>query len=287
MSTPVDVAVDAAAELGEGPCWDARGRCLIWVDLLADLVHVSDVDAARTRTIRAQATVGAAVPRESGGMVAAVPGGFAAIHDDGSLAPIASIAAEPTDNRMNDGKCGPDGSFWAGSMSRDNTPAAGSLYRLWPDHTVDRVLGDLTISNGIGWSPDGGSIYFIDTATQGVDILVPSGETMKRSRFVDIPTEFGVPDGLTVDAAGNIWVAMCFGGRVLRYDDEGHLTGEIAVPATLTTSVAFGGDDLNLLFITTGRTGLSADQLSDQPHAGSVFVTKPGAPGQPNVPYAG
>jgi sugar lactone lactonase YvrE len=209
--------------------------------------------------------------------------------DAGDLGPwLARVEAGVDGNRMNDGKCAPDGSFWAGTMSRDNTPGAGSLYRLDPDTGVHTVLSGLTISNGLGWAPDGDLLYFIDTVTQGVDIVRPEPDGgWQRRDFVRIPREAGVPDGLCVDADGNIWVAMCFGGRVLCYRPDGEHIATVEVPAELTTSVCFGGADLDLLYITTGRVGLSAEQLAAQPHAGSVFVCEPGVPGTPTVAYAG
>lgn len=284
----VDIALDFAAQLGEGPCWDPTRGELLWVDLLRDEIHRSDVGAGTTTTTAVDRTVGAAVLGHDGRVLAAVPGGFADVADDGVVSMIAPVD-EPAGNRMNDGKCAPDGSFWAGSMARDNAAGAGTLYRLDPDHSVSTMLGDLTVSNGIGWSPDGDIVYFVDTPTQRIDRFRLDGPTRitDRTSFFEVDAGRGMPDGLCVDAEGNVWVALCFGGVVLCVSPEGREIAEIRVPAELTTSVAFGGDGLDVLFITTGRTGLGAQQLQKQPHAGSVFACRPGVAGQPAAVYMG
>jgi sugar lactone lactonase YvrE len=288
LDAGVELVVEAESALGEGPVWDAADQSLLWVDILADLVHRSDLGSGRTTTVRADRTVSAVAPRASGGLIAAVPGGFGALRPDGVVDMLAAVEQDRPANRMNDGKIAPDGSFWAGTMDRSAEPGAGSLYRMGADHTVSVVLSGLTVSNGIGWSPDGAVCYFVDTADQGIDALrSDKSGTWTRTPFVRIDRALGVPDGLTVDAEGNVWVAMCFGGRVLCYAPDATLLGAITVPAQLTTSVAFGGADLDLLLITTGRTGLTDDQLKDEPHAGSVFAARPGAGGQLSPPFAG
>lgn len=282
-----EVAVEATAELGEGPAWDAATGTLLWVDLLADRVHRSDPATGHTQTWEPGVTVGAVVPRADGGLVAAVPGGFRTLDDGIPGEWLARLESDRPGNRMNDGKCAPDGSFWAGTMARDNTPGAGSLYRLDPKGELTTVLDGLTVSNGLGWTaPD--RLYFIDTATQGVDRLrVRPDGGVEREPFVHIPREHGVPDGLCVDGAGNVWVAMCFGGVVLCYSSGGQHIATVEVAAELTTSVCFGGPDLDRLYITTGRTGRTPEQLAAQPYAGSVFVCEPGVPGTPTYAYAG
>ncbi|MGO9583150.1 MAG: SMP-30/gluconolactonase/LRE family protein [Acidimicrobiales bacterium] len=272
-SISVELAFAGEAELGEGPVWDAASGTLLWLDVLADRVHRSDPSSGITATLELERTPGALAPRSSGGLVAAVAGGFAALDEQGRLDMLVHLETDKPGNRMNDGKCAPDGSFWAGTMDRDGRPGAGTLYRLAPDLQVSVLLTDLTVSNGLGWAPDGSGVYFVDTADARIDVLSQSGSgSWTRTPLVPIDPSLGSPDGLTVDAEGNIWVAMCFGGRVLCYAPDGELRAYVEVPATVTTSVAFGGDDLDQLFITTGRTTLSEEQLRSQPRAGSVFV---------------
>jgi sugar lactone lactonase YvrE len=288
LDLAADVIVEGDAVLGEGPVWDTADGTLLWIDILADRVHRSDLDRGPTSTIQADRTVGAVAPRAGGGLIAAVPGGFGELGPDGAIRLLATLEPDRPANRMNDGKVAPDGSFWAGTMDRSAEPGAGGLYRLAPDLSVSVVLTGLTVSNGLGWSPDGSRCYFVDTADQGIDVLQEDGSGVwSRTPFVRIDRSLGVPDGLTVDAAGNVWVAMCFGGRVLCYGPDASLIGTVSVPAELTTSVAFGGADLDLLLITTGRTGLTEEQLERQPHAGSVFAVRPGVVGQASPPFAG
>jgi sugar lactone lactonase YvrE len=289
LTTTADVVVEADSVLGEGPVWDAADGTLLWIDILADRVHRSDLGSGGTITIQADRTVGAIAPRADGGLIAAVPGGFGSLRADGAVRMLATLESDRPANRMNDGKVAPDGSFWAGTMDRSAEPGAGSLYRLAPDLSVSVVLSGLTVSNGLGWSPDGALCYFVDTADQGIDVLREEEDSALWSRtpFVRIDRALGVPDGLTVDAAGNVWVAMCFGGRVLCYAPDASLIATVTVPAQLTTSVAFGGADLDVLLITTGRTGLTDEQLRQEPHAGSVFAARPGVTGQVSPPFAG
>ncbi len=276
------------AELGEGPVWDVASGTLVWLDVLANRVHRSDLSSGQTSTLEVERTVGAAVPRSAGGLVAAVAGGFGVLDEQGRLDMLVDLEADKPHNRMNDGKCAPDGSFWAGTMDRDGRPGAGTLYRLAPDLALSVLLTDLTVSNGLGWIPDGSGVYFVDTADARIDVLRPSGPgTWTRTPFIPIDSSLGSPDGLTVDAEGNIWVAMCFGGRVLCYSPAGELRASVEVPASITTSVAFGGDQLDLLFITTGRTTLTADELTSQPHAGSVFVARTSTVGVAPALFAG
>lgn len=288
LKTTAGVVVEADSVLGEGPVWDAADGTLLWIDILADRVHRSDLGSGETITIKADRTVGAIAPRADGGLIAAVPGGFGSLRADGAVDMLATLEADRPANRMNDGKVAPDGSFWAGTMDRSAEPGAGSLYRLAPDLSVSVVLSGLTVSNGIGWSPDGALCYFVDTADQGIDVLREEDSGVwSRTPFVRIDRALGVPDGLTVDAAGNVWVAMCFGGRVLCYGPDACLVATVTVPAQLSTSVAFGGADLDVLLITTGRTGLTDEQLREEPHAGSVFAARPGVTGQASPPFAG
>ncbi|MGA3214679.1 MAG: SMP-30/gluconolactonase/LRE family protein [Acidimicrobiales bacterium] len=287
-SISAELAFAGEAELGEGPVWDPVTKTLIWLDLLGEKVHRSDPSSGLTTTVAVERTVGAVALRAAGGLVAAVAGGFAGINDLGQLDTLVHLETDMPHNRMNDGKCAPDGSFWAGTMDRDGSPGAGTLYRLGPDLQVSVLLTGLTVSNGLGWAPDGTAIYFIDTPDARIDKLNQSGpDTWTRTPWVSIDPSLGSPDGLTVDAEGNVWVAMCFGGRVLCYSPAGELRATVEVPAKVTTSVAFGGDELDLLFITTGRTTLSETEKLSQPTAGSVFVAVTSTVGLPPAVFGG
>ena len=188
-STEVEVVVEGRDEVGEGPVWLGSEQQLIWVDITRNLVHWLDPVTNQKETIDVGQHVGAVAPRVTGGLVAAVQDGFGFIDaTTGSLEIIAEVESENPDNRMNDGKCDSAGGFWAGTMAYDLTSRAGALYRLNTDHSVVKVLEDVTLSNGLGWSPDDSSMYFIDSATNGVEVFAyepDSGELHNRRRLIN------------------------------------------------------------------------------------------------------
>lgn len=286
-----ELVLDARAELGEGPVWDAVARCLYFVDILRGDVHRFDPAARTVRTHHVDQPVGAVVPAARGGLVLAVRDGFARLDlDTGAVRAIADVEADRPDLRMNDGKCDAAGRFWAGTMALDERPGAGSLYRLDPDGRVHTMLRDVGISNGLGWSADGRLMYYVDTLTQRIDrfdVDPASGSITNRRAFVRIPAGHGAPDGLTVDADECVWVALWGGGVVHRYRPDGRLDTVIRVPATHPTSCAFGGADLRDLYITTARISLSERQRAEQPAAGGLFRCRPGAAGTGPHRFAG
>lgn len=284
-----ELALDARSAHGEGPAWDAAAGRLVWVNITASTVQEYRPDGG-SRQWDIGEHVGAAAPRASGGMVLAVRSGFAALGEDGSVSPLARVEADNPETRMNDGKCDPQGRFWAGTMAYAQTPGAGSLYRLDPDGSVRTMVTPVTISNGLGWSPDGGVMYYADTPTGGVDAFdfdAPTGAIASRRRMITIEHADGSPDGLTVDDEGGIWVALWQGGAVRRYHPDGSLDVIVEVPASQVTSCAFGGKRGDELYITTAAGGLSPEQRAAQPHAGGLFRCSPGVTGPAATAFAG
>lgn len=279
-----ELVLDTRCGLGEGPVWDERGRLLYWVDIMAGRVQRWAPDSARVETMEAGEPVGAVALCEDGGLVCAAQSGFAvAERFGGALRPLASYEGASSEIRMNDGKCDPAGRFWAGTMAFDFRPGAGALYRLDPDGTVRRVLEGVTISNGMDWTADGARMYYIDSLRRTVDVFdfdAETGAICGRRAVVEIPEDAGVPDGMTLDAEGRIWVALWGGGAVRCYSPEGKLEEVIEVAAPQTTSCCFGGEDFSVLYITSARDGLSEAQLAGAPHAGGVFAARPGARGR-------
>jgi sugar lactone lactonase YvrE len=192
---------------------------------------------------------------------------------------------------MNDGICDPQGRFWAGTMAYDEAPGAGCLYRLELDGSCTQVLTGLTISNGIGWSPDGTTMYLADSGTADIsafDFDPATGDLSRRRTIVHITTANAVPDGLTVDHRGDLWVALWNGGALARYHPDGSLLDTIPLPVDRPTSCAFGGTGGATLFITTAREGLDDTALARQPDAGRLLrLDSPGVTGPPCVPYRG
>jgi sugar lactone lactonase YvrE len=191
---------------------------------------------------------------------------------------------------MNDGKCDPAGRFWAGTKDIEGHRPFGSLYRLEPDHTLVRVLTDVTISNGLGWSPDHETMYYIDSPTHRIDMFdfeVETGSVSNRRSLVELSRAWGLPDGMTVDEEGFLWVAFWDGSAVRRIAPDGRVASVVELPVSRVTSCAFGGDDLADLYVTTARNGLSEAELRSQPSAGGLFRLHPPVRGLPPHAFAG
>lgn len=273
-----ELVTDAHAQLGEGPLWDARTAELLWVDILAAVVHRFDPVTGGDRAFAAGSYVGAVVPRAQGGYALAVAAGFALATDDGEVTPLAAVGHDES-VRMNDGACDSAGRLWAGSMRLDEASGGGCLYRLDVDHRIEAICPGVTISNGIAWSPDDTLLYYVDTPRSAIDVFDFDAATgAATDRRVLTPVD-GLPDGLVVDAEGFLWVAFWGGGQVRRYSPEGDVAEVIEVPAAHTTKCAFGGPELADLYITTAA--------GEEPHAGGLFVAQPGVAGVPAHAYAG
>ncbi len=266
----------------EGPVWSEAWGGLRWVDMLAgDVLSLGDDGAVERRHV---GDVAAALrPRARGGAIVALERGFALEAPDGELTRLPALWDDPG-VRFNDGGCDPDGRFLCGTMAYDARPGAGSLYRLDPDGGVEVVLAEVTISNGIDWSPDGRTAYYNDTATGAVSAFEDGRRLTGRRRFAEVDEDDGAPDGLTVDAEGGVWVALYGGGAVRRYAPSGEIDAVVELPVTNVTACTFGGPGLDRLFITTSRENL-AD--GEEPAAGSVFTCAPGVGGLPARTFAG
>jgi sugar lactone lactonase YvrE len=215
--------------------------------------------------------------------------GFATLElASGKFEPLVAVEAGNRANRMNDANCDARGRCFAGTMAFEGTPGAGTLYRLDADLSVHAILGDLTISNGIGWSPGGGLMYHVDTGPGVIDVHdydEDTGAISNRRRLVDTQPGWGRPDGLTVDAEGGIWVAFWGGSAVRRFGADGEVTETIELPAVNVTRPAFGGPDLDQLYVTTAE--LEADQAADGDQGGAIFVFEPGVRGTRAHTFAG
>jgi sugar lactone lactonase YvrE len=268
---------------------------LLWVDIVGRHLHRArlgaDGNLSALETIPFDRPVGAVAPAAGGGYILAAGKGFLFLDASGEVRELAQPEDGRRGVRMNDGACDPQGRFWAGSMAEDESPGAGALYRLERDGSCVKVLDRLTISNGIGWSPDGGVMYLADSGTGRLDAFDFdgfSGDIGSRRTIVRVTGRGAAPDGLTVDARGEIWVAMWDGAAVRRYSAQGDLLATVPMPVDRPTSCAFGGRDLTTLFITTARHGLEPAALARQPDAGRVFrVDGLGVTGQPCSTYRG
>lgn len=278
------------AFVGEGPVWDPRIGRLVWVDIPNATVFVTDPADGATVERRMPSAVGVVLPRAAGGYVAALQDGFYLLPDEGEPELIAPVEAHDPGTRMNDGETDPQGRLWAGTMGWHAEPGRGSLYRLDADGTVRRMVEGVSISNGLGWSPDGRTMYYVDTPTLRIDRFdfdPRSGDIEDRREFVTIRHGGGRPDGLTVDSEGAVWVATWPGYAVHRYLPDGTLDAIVPLPVSNVSSCEFGGVDLRDLYITTAWELLSEEEHAAQPLAGSLFRTRVEVPGRPRVPFAG
>jgi sugar lactone lactonase YvrE len=299
--TRVEVAVDARAVLGEGPTWDPAAGRLIWVDILSSRIHTYSPADGRRTVMATEQHVGAAKPRAGGGLVVNLRDGIGLYGPDGAFS---WLVHDPVPGRRgNDAAVAPDGSLWAGSMRYDEAPGGGRLIRVAPDGTATEEL-TVGVGNGTGWSPDGRTMFYIDSLTRrieafdvedpegpdtpvgpvGPDAPDTGGRRVTGRRTVAVIEEgAGLPDGLTVDADGCVWAALWDGGQLRRYTPSGALDRTVELPVRRPTSCAFGGPGLRDLYITSARVGI------ERPHplSGSLLVLRNAGQGLPATPFAG
>ena len=289
-----ELLFDTKATLGEGPVWDSRTQTLYWIDILDKRIYCNgDV------LIQLDDLIGCIAPRRNGGLILAFSGGsadeghlsFASLELDSlKLTLLSSLIDEPSNNRFNDGKCDPRGRFIAGTMDLGETDPYGSLYS-FDGISVTKLLSDVTISNGLTWSPDHKTFYFIDTPTREVkafDYDLETGAIANPRTAVTIHESFGWPDGMTSDTQGNLWIAMWGGAQVTKWDPRtGQLLEQIPVAAKNVSSCVFGGKDLNELYITSARKGLDEAELTEYPLTGGLFRLQTRVEGMPTFEFAG
>lgn len=285
------IAVKAHATVGEGPIWDSGNQCLYWIDILANKLHIFDPKSQQNQTIDVGQPIGTVVPRAGGGVLVALRDGIAHLNlDSEKLTFLSEIEKEIKDNRFNDGKCDPAGRLWAGTMNFDSTTVSGTLYCMDTDLTVTPKVSPVTVSNGLVWSPDHRTMYYIDTPTRKVvayDYDINNGHIQNPVTVIKNDSE-GHMDGMAIDQEGMLWIAFWGGSAVKRYDPQkGKLLEKIELPVTQVTACAFGGQDLDELYITTAAIGLDENTLTQQPLAGSLFKVKTAVKGLPSYAFAG
>jgi len=278
-------------QLGEGVRWDDRRSEVLRVDIVAGRVYRDRVEYDGALT-----SVGVYELPWPVGMIAPIEGddgwllgagrGFVYLAPDGTHRTIAEVS--PPATRMNDGAADPQGRFWGGTLADDHHAGGGALYRLDQTGHTEQVLGDLTIPNGVGWSPDGHVMYMVDSGPRVIHAFSFDADrgTISGDRVVvTVPEEVGAPDGMTVDAAGDLWVAIYGGGQVRRYSPEGVLRETHTVPARQSTCCAFAGPGLHRLYVTTATENWTDEQRKAEPAAGLVYRLDTDATGRPAAPF--
>jgi sugar lactone lactonase YvrE len=284
-----ELVLDMKSMLGEGSIWHPIEQKLYWVDIEGKLLHIYDPTTGRNRELTVGSRIGTVVPIDNGGALVALQNGIHKI--DTKTGKLSFILAPFTDSslRFNDGKCDPSGRFWVGTMALDSRRKGGVLYRFDSDKSIRVMLDSVTISNGIVWTADKKTMYYNDTPTltvQAFDYDDKTGAISNRRVVITIPRGQGAPDGMTIDEEGKLWIALWGSGTVGRYDP---LTGQrlqtIKVPALNVSSCAFGGKNLDTLYITTARAWVNSEKLKEFPLSGGLFAVMPGVRGVPAFFY--
>ena len=286
-SRPAKAAGALRAEVGEGPHWDGDRQVLWWVDLLAGLVHRSDLGSGQAATFSTGRPVGAVVTGSSGGLVTADSRGFSFLAIDGAV--LERVEVLPSGHRMNDAKTDPAGRLWAGSTAMEFTSGKGALHVLGPGGVVETVLDGLTLPNGLGWSPLGDTFYLVDSVQgwlRAWDFDPRSGQISSPRTIAEFSHQGGeLPDGMCVDATGTIWVAIWGGSRVERYSAAGKPLTPLHLPVAQPSSCTFGGPGLETLVVTSARRGL--ENRTTELDGALLTVASPGAVGLPATSFAG
>lgn len=285
----ISVAIPGSDFLAEGPYWSVPDQKLHWVDILAPSMITGDPTTGSRAATPMPELVGCVVPKKSGGFLMATESGIKAI-ENGTITTIVEPETDKPGNRFNDGKCDRAGRFWAGSLAINTAPDQGALWRLDPDGSVHKMGSGFHISNGLGWSPDDKVFYFTDSGRKVIyayDFDLASGSIENRRTFAALPEGTGTPDGLTVDSEGFVWSVQWDGWCISRYDPEGKVERVITLPVPRPTSCTFGGPDLDILYVTTARIRLSAQQLAEAPLSGSILAVDVGIKGLADPMFGG
>jgi sugar lactone lactonase YvrE len=271
----VSVAVDHVDILGESPCWHAEDQCLYWVDAFAPAIRRLDPSSGSVNSVAMPADIGSFVFARDGSVVAGMRTGFnRVVLATGAVQPIVNPLPRDLRLMLNDGKCDRRGRYWCASVHSDFVGRQAELYRLDPDLTARRIASGFIIGNGIAFSPDDKRMYFADSRDETVwvyDFDLDTGAVSNRRLFFSTAAIEGRVDGATCDSEGNYWCALVHGGAVACISPEGRMIRRIEVPARHPTMVAFGGPDLDQLYVTSASSLLKPEERPQWPHAGKLF----------------
>lgn len=274
----IETVTDHKCLLGEGPVWDAKESQMYWLDIFRGEIFCYSLASRTLHSYPIGEMVGSMALCTDGSLIFASKSGFGFLNKvTGKIKMLAKPEDHLPNNRFNDGKCDPAGRFWAGTMSLSEEKGAGNLYVL-ERNQAHKKIENVTISNGLAWSLDYKTMYYIDTPTRKVVSFTfdkATGNISNRKIIIHIPKEDGYPDGMTIDTEGMLWIAHWDGWQVTRWHPvSGKKIHAIPLPAAKITSCTFGGNGLTDLYITSASVGLSPKELEKQPLAGSLFVIK-------------
>ena len=279
------------AMLGEGPTWVESENAVYWLDIIGKKVHKLSLDNGDKKTWQFDFEITSIAAREKGGFVCTLRHGFAFIDfESGKVEPISLPETDLPGNRFNDGKIDAQGRYYSGSMDEAEKDSSGALYRLDPDLSLHKLDDEYIITNGPAFSPDGKTMYHNDTIKRCIyayDVAEDGGVSNKRVLVEFGHESEGYPDGMTVDAEGNIWQASFAGYRITRFSPEGEVIDVWEMPVKNITSCTFGGKDLDTMYVTTARLFLTDEDIEERPLSGSLFSFKPGVKGLPTRKFGG
>lgn len=289
MSREAHLVWEVGATLGEGPVWVERDEALWFVDIKQQKIHRFDPATAQGRSWNAPEQVGFVFPAKSGGFIAGLQSGLH--HFDprkGGFRLIVAVEPGSPDNRLNDGVVDPEGRLWFGTMDNTERSSTGAYYCFHRGKLTRTNLTAITITNGPAISPDGRTLYWVDTlgGTLSSCEIMGTGVLGPSQLVVRIDDADGKPDGPTVDSEGCIWISLFFGSEARRYSPAGELLERVRFPVSNITKIGFGGRDMDTAFATTAKLHLSPDRLALQPLAGSLFAFHAGVRGIPSPPVA-
>jgi len=284
-SNLAELEYEIKAKLGEGALWNHKTNELYWIDIEGKTLFIYNPKTKENKSYKMPSRIGTVVPYTENEVIVALEDGIYNFNLKSKTQTLFSnIESKLSDNRFNDGKCDPAGNFWVGSMNiKDTKKTTGSLYKITKDKKVEQKINNVRISNGIVWTKDGKTMYYIDTPTgkiRAYDYDMEIGDISNERVAVTIPESIGYPDGMTIDEEDMLWVGLWNGNGVGRFNPKtGELISKIEVPAHNVTACAFGGENLDTLYITTARVDMSDDELKEKPLSGSIFKVKPGVRG--------
>lgn len=274
------------SKLGEGALWNYKTQEFYWVDIEGKTLNIYNPKTKTNKVIKTPSRVGTVVPYTKEQAVVALEDGIYKINlENGDLKQISNVESDITENRFNDGKCDPKGNLWVGSMHLKESLPNANLYKIEPNGVTTKMVDSVTISNGIVWSKDTKKMYYIDTPSKSIksyDYDIETSTISNEKIAVNIPESLGYPDGMTIDENDTLWVGLWNGNAVAQFDPKtGKLISKIEVPAHNVTACAFGGENLDILYITTSNNDMTEEERKKYPLAGSIFKYKPGVKGVP------
>jgi len=289
--TEITCVLDAKASIGENPVWSMEEKSLYWLDTTQQAIHRFDPKSGVNQTWTMPDLVCSFALRENGGLIVALGAGIFLLDlETMSINTIDEEVTDKTQTRLNDGRCDRAGRFWVGAMDLDKHRQIASLYRVDPDLSIHKIINELVVSNGLAWSPDGGTLYHSDSRQNVIwayDYDLKAGLPSNRRVFASTHPDEGLPDGAAVDEDGFYWSAGVRGGRLTRYAPDGRIDRVIKLPISLPSMCAFGGENLDILYVTSAREFLSESELLKEPLAGGIFAIDVGVKGVPEPCFKG